>query len=200
MACRSGASSSTSSRCFVESGIYKSANILTRETRPTCVVFRTRCGGSDTVSDPVSDPIISAMSVAVASHSFPKHAALRRELEARYPAAVYNTTGRPLAGDDLVRFLRGHEMAITGLEVLDQAVFSAVPELRIVSKYGVGLDMIDLAAASRSGVSVRWTGGVNRQAVAELAIAFMLVLGRSTVTLARAMRDGGWRQPGGRQL
>ena len=38
-------------------------------------------------------------------------------------------------------------MAITGLEVLDEAVFSAVPELRIVSKYGVGLDMIDLDAA-----------------------------------------------------
>ena len=140
------------------------------------------------------------MSVAVASHSFPKHATLRRELEAHYPDASYNTTGRPLAGDDLVRFLRGHELAITGLEVLDQAVFAAVPELRIVSKYGVGLDMIDLAAASRSGVSVRWTGGVNRQAVAELAIAFMLVLGRSTVALAREMRDGGWRQPGGRQL
>ena len=104
------------------------------------------------------------------------------------------------AGDDLVRFLRGHEKAITGLEVLDQALFSAVPELRIVSKYGVGLDMIDLAAAKRSGVSVRWTRGVNRQAVAELAIAFMLALGRSTVTLAREMRDGGWRQPGGRQL
>jgi phosphoglycerate dehydrogenase-like enzyme len=155
---------------------------------------------SDAGSDTVSDTIISGMSVAVASHSFPKHETLRRELEARYPAAVYNQTGRPLVGDDLIRFLRGHEKAITGLEVLDEAVFAAVPELRIVSKYGVGLDMIDLAAASRCGVSVRWTHGVNRQAVAELAIAFMLVLGRSTVTLARELRDGGWRQPGGRQL
>ena len=151
--------------------------------------------GRDPGPDTVSDTIISAMSVAVASHSFPKHTTLRRELEARYPDVVYNGTGRPLAGDDLVRFLRGHDMAITGLEVLDETVFAAVPELRIVSKYGVGLDMIDLAAATRRGVSVRWTGGVNRQAVAELAIAFMLVLGRSTVTLAREMRDGGWRQP-----
>jgi phosphoglycerate dehydrogenase-like enzyme len=140
------------------------------------------------------------MSVAVASHSFPKHETLRRELEARYPDAAYNQTGCPLAGDELIRFLRGHDKAITGLEVLDHSVFTAVPELRIVSKYGVGLDMIDLAAASRCGVSVRWTRGVNRQAVAELAIAFMLVLGRSAVTLARELRDGGWRQPGGRQL
>ena len=140
------------------------------------------------------------MSVAVASHSFPKSQTLRRELEERYPAPAYNETGRPLSGDDLVRFLRGHEKAITGLETLDRALFSAVPELRIVSKYGVGLDMIDLAAAKRCGVSVRWTPGVNRQAVAELAIAFMLALARGAVTLAWELRDGGWRQPGGRQL
>mgnify|MGYP003694263503 CR=1 FL=1 len=140
------------------------------------------------------------MSVAVASHVLPQTRDLPGAAQPATRTPSYNTTGRPLAGDDLVRFLRGHELAITGLEVLDEAVFSAVPELRIVSKYGVGLDMIDLAAASRSGVSVRWTGGVNRQAVAELAIAFMLVLGRSTVALAREMRDGGWRQPGGRQL
>jgi phosphoglycerate dehydrogenase-like enzyme len=140
------------------------------------------------------------MSIAVASHSFPKNETLRRELEARYPEAVYNLTGCPLTGDDLIQFLRGHEKAITGLEILDDAVFSAVPELRVVSKYGVGLDMIDFAAAARRGVSIRCTPGVNRQAVAELAIAFMLVLARSTVTLAREMRDGGWRHPGGRQL
>jgi len=140
------------------------------------------------------------MSVAVASHSFPKNPTLRRELEERYASPAYNTTGRPLLGDALVRFLRGHEKAITGLELLDRALFAAVPELRVVSKYGVGLDMIDLAAAQRAGVSVRWTPGVNRQAVAELAIAFMLALSRSAMTLAREMRDGGWRQPGGRQL
>ena len=148
----------------------------------------------------MSDAIISTMSVAVASHSFPKNLTLRRELEERYPAPVYNETGRPLGGDDLIRFLRGHEKAITGLERLDHVLFSAVPELRIVSKYGVGLDMIDLAAAQRCGVSVRWTPGVNKQAVAELAIGFMLALSRSAVMLAREMRDGGWRQPGGRQL
>jgi D-3-phosphoglycerate dehydrogenase len=140
------------------------------------------------------------MSVAVASHSFPKNEILRRELNERYPSTTFNETGRPLTGDDLVRFLRGHEKAITGLEVLNEALFRAVPELRLVSKYGVGLDMIDLAAARRCGVSVRWTPGVNRQAVAELAIGFMLTLSRGVVTLAREMREGSWRQPGGRQL
>src|SRR5215471_8722824 len=90
--------------------------------------------------------------VAVASHSFPKHAVLRAELLARYPDSIFNETGRPLAGDALVRLLRGHAKAITGLERLDASIFAALPGLRVVSKYGVGLDMIDFDAARRHGV------------------------------------------------
>jgi phosphoglycerate dehydrogenase-like enzyme len=141
-----------------------------------------------------------ASGVAVASHSFPRHPILRRELLQRYPESKFNETHQPLRGDQLIAFLRGHEKAITGLEVLDAATFAALPELRVVSKYGVGLDMIDLAAARRHGVSIRWTPGVNRQAVAELTIAFMIALARNLVPLARAMRDGIWTHGGGRQL
>src|SRR5207249_1368073 len=140
------------------------------------------------------------MPVAVASHSFPKHPTLRRELLARYPEAVFNETRKPLQGGALVAFLRGHDKAITGLEALDDALFRAVPELRLVSKYGVGLDMIDLEAARRHGVSVRWTPGVNRQSVSELTIAFMIALSRRIVPLASDLRAGIWGYGGGRQL
>ncbi len=140
------------------------------------------------------------MTVAVASHSFGKHPTLRRELLERYPGAVFNETGHPLKGDALVAFLAGHERAVTGLEVLDESLFRSLPMLRLVSKYGVGLDMIDLPSARRHGVSVRWTPGVNCQSVAELTMAFMLALGRELVPLAREMPHGGWRRPGGRQL
>jgi D-3-phosphoglycerate dehydrogenase len=60
--------------------------------------------------------------------------------------------------------------------------------------------MIDLEAARRHGVAVRWTPGVNRQAVAELTIAFIIALCRSIHPLARELSQGTWRQPGGRQL
>jgi D-3-phosphoglycerate dehydrogenase len=138
--------------------------------------------------------------VAVASHSFPRNPTLRRELLARYPDAVFNETRQPLQGDALVDFLRGHEKAITGLEALGDALFRAVPELRVVSKYGVGLDMIDLDAARRHGVAVRWTPGVNRQSVSELTIAFMIALCRRIIPLASDLRSGGWGHGGGRQL
>ena len=140
------------------------------------------------------------MRVAVASHSFPRHPTLRRELTARYPDASFNETRRPLAGTELIRFLRGSDKAITGLEVLDAPLFAAVPELRVVSKYGVGLDTIDLDAARQHGVVVRWTPGVNRQSVAELTIAFMIALCRRLVPLAIDLREGRWPHGGGRQL
>jgi phosphoglycerate dehydrogenase-like enzyme len=139
--------------------------------------------------------------VAVASRSFAKNPVLRAELTARYPDAKFNDTDRVLAGAELAGFLRGYTRAITGLDVLDEAVFAAVPELRLVSKYGVGLDMIDLDAARRHSVTIRWTPGVNRQSVAELTIAFMLALCRRLVPLARDLERGVWSHGrGARQL
>jgi phosphoglycerate dehydrogenase-like enzyme len=140
------------------------------------------------------------MSVAVASRSFSRNLVLRGELTSRYPHSRFNETNRVLSGRELIEFLRGATKAITGLDVLDAAVFDALPELRLVSKYGVGLDMIDLAAARRHGVAIRWTPGVNRQSVAELTIAFMIALARSIHPLANELSHGVWRQPGGRQL
>src|SRR4029079_5142089 len=63
-----------------------------------------------------------------------------------------------------------------------------------------GLDTIDFDAAHRHGVSVRWTAGVNRQAVAEVTIAVIIAVARHPMPLAREMRDGVWTRGGGRQL
>jgi len=58
---------------------------------------------------------------------------------------TFNDAGLQLGGDRLVEFLRGHEKAITGLEVIDEPILARLPELKVIGKYGVGLDMIDLA-------------------------------------------------------
>src|SRR5262249_60669732 len=69
-----------------------------------------------------------------------------------------------------------------------------------VRRHGVGLDTIDPPAARRRGVSIRWTPGVNRQAVAELTIALMIALARNLMPLTRDLRDGRWNAGGGRQI
>lgn len=138
--------------------------------------------------------------VAVTSRSFSKHPALRRELSARYPNTTFNDAGESLRGQTLIDFLKGHEKAITALEPLDAALFDAVPELRVIGKYGVGLDMIDLTAMQARGVKLGWTAGVNRRAVAELALGFALSLIRRVPESLSLVTDGGWRQVSGRQL
>jgi phosphoglycerate dehydrogenase-like enzyme len=132
--------------------------------------------------------------VAVCSRSFSRNPVLRAELLERYDHVTFNDDGRSLEGDSLVRFLSGHAKAITALETVDEALLSQLPELEVVSKYGVGLDMVDLAAMRRLGTRLGWTGGVNRRSVSELAIAFMISMLRHVPAANREVLGGTWRQ------
>jgi phosphoglycerate dehydrogenase-like enzyme len=143
---------------------------------------------------------VNSARVAVTSRSFSKHPVLRSELLQRYPNVTFNDAGKSLTGADLIDFLRGHQMAITALEKLDQALFAALPELRVISKYGVGLDMIDLDAMQTAGVRLGWTPGVNRRSVAELVIAAAIALLHRVTFANREVREGRWRQVVGNQL
>lgn len=138
--------------------------------------------------------------IAVLSRSFSRHPVLRQELGALYPNVTFNDTGRTLGGGELVRFLDGHEAAIVALEAIGAPLFSALPGLRVVSKYGVGLDNVDLKAAAAHGVQVGWTGGVNRRSVAELALCFIIAGLRGVTTSQAEIRAGIWRQYLGRQI
>lgn len=132
--------------------------------------------------------------IAVCSRSFSRNAVLRTELLERFANVTFNETGRQLEGDDLVEFLRGHDRAITALERIDDYVLSRLPELKIIGKYGVGLDMIDLDAMRRHGKYLGWTSGVNRRSAAELALAFAIVMLRHVPAANREVLAGTWRQ------
>jgi len=132
--------------------------------------------------------------VAVCSRSFSRNPILRSELQARYEHLSFNDAGLQLEGDDLVNFLRGHDKAITALERLDEYVLSRLPELKVIGKYGVGLDMIDLEAMREYGKCLGWTGGVNRRSVSELVIAFAIAMLRHVPAAQREILSGTWRQ------
>lgn len=138
--------------------------------------------------------------VAVCSRSFSQNDVLRRELLARYENVTFNDAGAKLAGDSLVAFLRGHKKAITALEVIDESILARLPELQVISKYGVGLDMIDVEAVRAHGKRLGWTGGVNRRSVAELVICFAIALLRGVPATHREVLAGIWRQHVGGQL
>jgi phosphoglycerate dehydrogenase-like enzyme len=153
-----------------------------------------RFGGTD------STAALRSERVAVCSRSFSKNPVLRAELLARYLHVTFNDAGRQLNGDTLVEFLRGHEKAIIALETIDEHVLSRLPELRVIGKYGVGLDMIDLAAMRAHGKRLGWTGGVNRRSVSELVISLAIAMLRHVPAANREVLSGVWRQHVGRNL
>ncbi len=132
--------------------------------------------------------------VAVCSRSFSRNPLLRNELKARYQHVTFNDNGDSLQGDDLVAFLRGHNKAITALELIDNGVLSRLPELQVISKYGVGIDMLDLDAMRRHGKRLGWTGGVNRRSVSELVISFAISMLRHVPVAHNEVKCGVWRQ------
>ncbi len=138
--------------------------------------------------------------IAVAARSFSRNPALRLELTARYPDVTFSESARLLDGHALVKFLRGHDRAIIGLERIDEEVLAELPELEVISKYGVGLDGVDLAAIERRGVKLAWTGGVNRRSVAELTLAFAIALLHRVPETSVALRGGDFQKLVGRQL
>jgi D-3-phosphoglycerate dehydrogenase len=138
--------------------------------------------------------------VAVCSRSFSAHPVLRQELGQQFPEVTFNDTGKTLSGAELVEFLKGHSAAIVALETIDEAVLKQVPELRVVGKYGVGLDKLDFQAMDHHGVKLGWTPGVNAQSVAELTMAFILTIVRNIQVSNHIVKTGEWRQTSGKQL
>jgi len=132
--------------------------------------------------------------IAVTSRSFSRHPVLRSELLNLYENVTFNSTGQALADQDLIEFLRGHVKAITALEVIDEALLAALPELRLISKVGVGLDMIDMKAVERHGVKLNRVAGTNKRSVAELVLAVAISLLRHIITANLEVRSGGWKQ------
>jgi phosphoglycerate dehydrogenase-like enzyme len=138
--------------------------------------------------------------IAVASRSFSRHQVLRLELLERYSDVRFNDEGVALGGETLIEFARGRRKLITALEQIDETILTALPELEVISKYGVGTDMLDKPALIRHGIRLGWIGGVNKRSVTELAIALMISLLRQVPSASREVREGIWKNRKGRQL
>jgi D-3-phosphoglycerate dehydrogenase len=82
--------------------------------------------------------------IAVTSRSFSKSEFLRNSLLEVFPNVVFNDSGNSLRGSELISFLADSDAAIIALEPIDANLISNLPNLKFISKYGVGLDAIDI--------------------------------------------------------
>jgi D-3-phosphoglycerate dehydrogenase len=117
---------------------------------------------------------------------------LRSELAQAVGEVVYNPTGRPLGSAELAPLLQGVDGYIAGVDVVDRRAIEAGDRLRVIARYGVGVDRVDLDAARERGIVVTNTPGANAASVAELTIALMLALARQLPEAVAATRAGAW--------
>lgn len=140
------------------------------------------------------------MKVKVSTLAFSNNEYLVNLLLKEFPNAVVNSKGVRFKDDSLVDFFEDADAVIVGLEPITADLLDKLPKLRIIAKYGVGLDNIDLDACRQRNVMVGWTGGVNRRSVAEMALGFMLALSRNLYITSNQLKKLDWNKNGGVQL
>lgn len=89
---------------------------------------------------------------------------------------------------------------MVGLEKIDAALLATAPKLRVISRFGVGYDAIDIPACTRQRVLVGVVNGANDQSVAEHALMLMLSVARRTIEMDASVRAGTWMMQEGRRM
>jgi D-3-phosphoglycerate dehydrogenase len=129
--------------------------------------------------------------VLVTSTSYGKNdTELKKELETSVGKVIYNPLGKPLSSAELSELLPGIDGLIAGLDMIDRKALGSADRLKVIARYGVGLDRVDLQAAREKGVIVTNTPGANAVSVAELALGLILALARQIPGAVEATRAG----------
>jgi D-3-phosphoglycerate dehydrogenase / 2-oxoglutarate reductase len=110
----------------------------------------------------------------------------------------------PLTEAQLLELIEQHD-GFDGLlngddQITARVIDAALPKLRVIAKYGIGLDSIDVAHATVKKVPVLFTPGVNHTTVAEHAFGLMISLVKSFWPHLRAVKGGEWQRQTGREL
>lgn len=141
------------------------------------------------------------MKILVTPTSFLKNPQAKAMVEAFADEIVYNPQTRPLEAEEVLALLDGVDGYIAGLDYITAEVISRAPEsLKVISRYGAGVDRVDLEAAKAKGITVTNTPGTNAVAVCELAFGLMLSLARAIPRLDNAVKKGEWPRNNGTEL
>lgn len=139
--------------------------------------------------------------ILVTPRSFGKTSNVPFEMLKRYGYEIIrNESGKQYTESQLLDIIEDIDGIIVGLDPLSASVMRKAKKLKVVSKYGVGLDNIDLEEAKKLGVKVTFTPGANNESVADLAFTLMLSLSRNIIKLDTIVRNNGWEKVIGSEI
>jgi len=111
------------------------------------------------------------------------------------------TARGPLSEADTLAAVGEVDGYICGDDAITRRVLEkACPRLKVLSKYGIGVDKIDVAACTELGIPVLFTPGVNHTTVAEHAFLLLLALEKNLLFHCDSTRAGGWKRQTGHEL
>jgi D-3-phosphoglycerate dehydrogenase len=138
--------------------------------------------------------------VLLSTTSFQDTPGIHHEMLAKAGFEIVRERG-PLPESRMLELAGQFDAYLCGDDAFTRAVIEkSLPRLKVISKYGIGLDKIDVAAATDLKVPVLFTPGVNHTTVAEHTFALLLATARNLVTEANHVAAGRWTRITGSEL
>ncbi len=135
------------------------------------------------------------MKVFVSTHPFSSTSPLPMQLVEEHRIELsLNEHGRKITSAELAEDIKDAEVLIAGTEKITQAVFENAPNLKLISRVGIGLDGIDFDLCQQYGVRVAYTPDAPTMAVAELCVGMILDLARKISTTNTQIKAGIWHR------
>jgi len=120
------------------------------------------------------------------------HPAAAEQLSERYTVRVLE--GAYPSEGKLIAACADADAVFARMAVITRAIIESAPKLRIIARHGIGVDAVDIDAASERGIMVTTTGSANSNAVAEYTFAMLFGLARKIPMADADMRSGKWHR------
>lgn len=141
------------------------------------------------------------MKVLITSNSFGKFdSKLREYMESLGWEIVGNRYHHIMNEEEMMGEVTGVDAIILGSDTVSKKVLEKADQLKIISRYGVGIDNIDLEEAKKRNIEVTITRNCNTEAVADYAIGLMISVMRHISSVDRNLKAGKWKKETGMNL
>ncbi|WP_288229884.1 phosphoglycerate dehydrogenase [uncultured Faecalicoccus sp.] len=136
-----------------------------------------------------------ALKVLVTSNSFGKYSGEpQKKLEEAGFEVILNPYHRMMNEEEFIKCLSDVDAVILSTEKVTKKVIDSSPKLKMISRYGVGLDNVDLEYCKEKGIPVTVTKGGNSNAVAEFAVSLMLSCLRGVASANQYAKQNIWKK------
>jgi phosphoglycerate dehydrogenase-like enzyme len=136
--------------------------------------------------------------IVVIEPMFSKNALLKSEIQKKFKNVYFNK--KKIKEVELKRIVKNADGVILGLQNFDKNIIDSAKDLKIIAKFGVGVDNIDLIYAKKKGVKIKRALNCNKVAVAELVLSNMINLQRSISVNNDTMKKSIWKKVEGGEI